>query len=81
MTVSEYVRTLRRVSRVLDNMLLHFRMKHEVIHKDEEEAFATRPVKAPKVFSTRPNGSSRKAPSVRSGAGSAKGTSVVSSSR
>jgi hypothetical protein len=40
--VNEYIKTMRRVSQVIDNMLLHFELE---LSKDEDEAFASEPVK------------------------------------
>lgn len=59
--IHEYARTLRRVSRVIDNMMLHFRMKQQ--HKvDAEEEFATRPVRVSKNRPSTTNGSLKNDP-------------------
>ena len=62
--VEEYTKTLRRVSQIIDNMILHFEMKLDMpsVKDDPEQQFATRPVKAPKSRSVTSNGPSKSKP-------------------
>lgn len=47
--VEEYVKTMRRVLQIIDNMLLHFQLqiseKSSVKKQDADEQFASRPIR------------------------------------
>ena len=47
--VEEYVKTMRRVLQIIDNMLLHFQLqiteKSSPIKQDADEQFASRPIR------------------------------------
>lgn len=47
--VEEYVKTMRRVLQIIDNMLLHFQLqiteKSSQVKQDADEQFASRPIR------------------------------------